>query len=140
MSMPAEYRDAIGFSFGDSPALADELLGLVLAAKKTATCGTLGQFGPGGEPMPQVGRRDIVLDGQGRPAAVIETTEVIVKRFDEVDEEFARDEGEGDGTLAHWRSAHETYFARNGGFAPDMEVVCERFRLVEVLNRQDPKE
>ena len=25
-------------------------------------------------------------------------------------------------TLAYWRNAHETYFARNGGFAPDMEV------------------
>ena len=79
MSVPAEYRDAIRFSFGDSPALADELLGLVLAGKKTATCGTLSQFGPGGEPMPQVGRRDILLDGAGRPAAVIETTEVTVK-------------------------------------------------------------
>jgi len=140
MSVPAEYRDAIRFSFGDSPALADELLGLVLAGKKTATCGAFSQFGPGGEPMPQVGRRDIVLDGAGRPAAVIETTEVGVKRFDEVDEQFARDEGEGDGTLAYWRSAHEPYFARIGGFAPDMEVVCERFRLVQVLKRQDLKE
>ncbi len=131
---------AIRFSFGDSPALADELLALVLEGRKTATCGALSQFGEGGEPMPQVGRRDIVLDGQGHPAAVIETTEVSVRRFDEVDEEFARDEGEGDRTLAYWRRAHETYFARNGGFAPDMEVICERFRLVQVLNRQDPKE
>lgn len=140
MTVPPEYRDAIRFSFGDSPALADELLGLVLAGRKTATCGSLSQFGEGGEPIPQVGRHDIVLDGQGRPAAVIETVEVTVKRFDEVDEQFACDEGEGDGTLAYWRDAHETYFARNGGFAPDMQVVCERFRVVEVLNRQDLKE
>ncbi|MDM7132825.1 ASCH domain-containing protein, partial [Klebsiella pneumoniae] len=131
--LPAAYSEAISFSFGDSPELADELLGLVLAGKKTATCGALRDFGAGGEPMPQVGRRDIVLDGQGRPAAVIETTEVTVKRFDEVDESFARDEGEGDLSLAYWRGAHETYFARNGGFAPDMDVVCERFRLIQVL-------
>jgi uncharacterized protein YhfF len=134
-NVPAAYRDAIRFSFGDSPALADELLGLVLAGRKTATCGALNQFGEGGEPMPQVGRRDIVLDGKGRPAAVIETTEVTVMRFDEVDESFARDEGEGDLSLAYWRDAHETYFARNGGFAPDMEVVCERFKLIEVFPR-----
>lgn len=140
MSVPPEHRDAVRFSFGDSPELADELLDLVLAGKKTATCGTLSQFGEGGEPMPQVGRRDVVLDGQGRPAAVIETTEVTVKRFDEVDEAFARDEGEGDGTLVYWRDAHETYFARNGGFAHDMQLVCERFRVVDVLNRQDLKE
>jgi uncharacterized protein YhfF len=140
MTVPEQYRDAVRFSFGDSPSLANELLALAIEGRKTATCGPLRDFSPGGEPMPQVGRHDIVLDGKGRPAAVIETTEVIVKRFDEVDEQFARDEGEGDGTLAYWRDAHETYFARNGGFAPDMEVVCERFRLVEVLNRQDPKE
>lgn len=140
MTVPPEYRDAVRFSFGDSPSLADELLDLVLAGKKTATCGKLSQFGEGGEPMPEVGRRDIVLDGQGRPVAVIETIEVAVKRFDEVDEAFARDEGEGDGTLAYWRDAHENYFARNGGFASDMQVVCERFRVVEVLNRQDSKE
>lgn len=133
MTVPEHYRDAIRFSFGDGPALADELLALVLAGKKTATCGALGQFGEGGEPMPQVGRRDIVLDGEGRPAAVIETIEVTTKRFDEVDEQFAREEGEGDLSLAWWRDAHQTYFARNGGFSPDMEVVCERFKLIEAL-------
>ena len=135
MTVPSEYRDAVRFSFGDSPSLADELLDLVLAGKKTATCGKLSQFGEGGEAMPEVGRRDVVLDGQGRPAAVIETIEVTVKRFDKVDEAFARDEGEGDGTLAYWRDAHETYFARNGGFASDVQVVCERFKLIQVLNR-----
>src|SRR5690606_23306588 len=25
------------------------------------------------------------------------------------------------------------YFSRNGGFSPDMEIVCETFRLVSVL-------
>jgi uncharacterized protein YhfF len=30
------------FAFGDSPALADELLALVLAGKKTATCWAAG--------------------------------------------------------------------------------------------------
>jgi uncharacterized protein YhfF len=30
--------DLESFAFGDSPALADELLALVLAGKKTATC------------------------------------------------------------------------------------------------------
>ena len=83
--------------------------------------------------MPEVGRRDVVLDGAGKPAAVIETTEVTVRRFDEVDEDFARDEGEGDLSLEYWREGHEAYFARNGGFEPDMELVCERFRLVERL-------
>jgi len=129
--LPPPYRDAIQFSFGDSPELADELLALVLAGKKTGTCGALRDFGPGKEPLPQTGRRDVVLNGAGEAAAVIETLSVEVKRFDEIGPEFSDLEGEG--PYAEWRAGHEHYFARNGGFFPDMPVVCEQFRLVEVL-------
>lgn len=136
--MPRDpYASAVTFSFGDSPALADELLALVLAGKKTATCGALRDFGPGKEALPEVGRRDVVLDGQGLRAAVIETLEVNIRRFDEVDAGFARDEGEGDLSLDGWRAGHQRYFERNGGFSPDMQLVCERFRLVEVFSRDE---
>ena len=128
------FADAVTFSFGDSPAMSDELLGLVLTGKKTATCGALRDYSAGGEAMPVIGRRDVVLDGQGRRAAVIETIEVTIRRFDEVDQDFARDEGEGDRTLADWREGHQSFFERNGGFSPDMQLICERFRLVEVLD------
>jgi uncharacterized protein YhfF len=128
------YANAVTFAFGDSPELADELLALVLAGKKIATCGALASFVHGGEALPVVGRRDVVLDGRGRRAAVIETLEVEVRGFDEVDEQFAYDEGEGDRSYAYWRDAHERYFARNGGFSLDMMVVCERFRLVKRLD------
>ncbi|TPM40150.1 ASCH domain-containing protein [Mesorhizobium sp. B2-3-4] len=132
------YADAVTFRFGDSPELADELLALVLSGRKTATCGALRDYG-GAEPVPEVGRRDVVLDGNGRRAAVIETVEAIVRRFDEVDADFARDEGEGDLSYDYWRDAHRAYFERNGGFSPDMELVCERFRLVEVFAQDDAK-
>ncbi len=129
------YADAVSFAFGDNPELADELLALVLAGRKTATCGALRDYG-GAEPMPEVGRRDVVLDGRGRRRAVIETVELTQRRFDEVDADFARDEGEGDLSHDYWRQAHETYFTRNGGFSPDMMLVCERFRLVEVFDAE----
>jgi uncharacterized protein YhfF len=125
--------DAHAFSFGDTPAMADELLALVLAGSKTATCGALRDF-PDASARPQVGRRDVVLDGQGRRAAVIETVEVTVRRFDQVDEKFAFEEGEGARTLGEWRESHRDYFERNGGFSPDMELLCERFRLIEILS------
>jgi uncharacterized protein YhfF len=128
------YAAAERFSFGDSPELADALLALVIAGRKTATCGPLRDFPPESPKRPVVGRRDVVLDGQGRPAAVIETIEVTECRFDAVDGTFAHDEGEGDRTLAEWRASHRDYFARNGGYAPDMVLLCERFRLVEVLD------
>ena len=117
------------FSFGDTPELADELLALVLAGKKTATCWAASE----GLKGVQVGKRWIVKDGQGRLRAVIETVEITRRRFEDVDESFAHDEGEGDRTLGWWRWAHAQYFGRRGQFADDMELCCERFRLVEVL-------
>lgn len=132
MALPARYADAVQFRFGDSPRLADELLGLVLAGKKTATCGALRDH-EGGEPMPEIGRRDVVLDGQGRPACVIETTAVEIVAFDAVTVGFA--EAEGEGPYAAWRDGHIEYFQRNGGWDGQMKLVCERFALVEVLDR-----
>lgn len=130
-TLPPHYQSAIQFSFGDSPELADELLGLVLSGKKTATCGALRDYGPGKEPLPQVGRRDLVRNGAGEPACVIETQSIEIRHFDDIDPAFTDREGEGD--YAAWREGHESYFARNGGFSPDMDVVCETFRLVEIL-------
>lgn len=124
----------VSFSFGDSPEMADWLLGLVLAGKKTATCGAVRDFGPH-EPMPEVGRRDTVLDGRGRPAAVIQTISVRRAPISDVELDFVLAEGEGDRSIEEWLENHGRYFARNGGFSRDMEVIFERFRLVEVLPR-----
>ena len=120
------------FGFGDSPELMDEMLELVLTGKKTATCWAASE----GDKGVVVGKRWIVKDGQGRPSAVLETIEVMRRRFGEVDAAFAHDEGEGDRTLADWREAHTDYFTRRSEFSPDMELYCERFRLVEVLKRE----
>jgi uncharacterized protein YhfF len=120
------------FSFGDSPELADELLELVLIGKKTATCWAASE----GDKGVAVGKRWIVKDGQGRASAILETVELNRRRFEEADAAFAYDEGEGDRSLAYWRKAHTEYFTRRGEFSPDMELYCERFRLVEILKRE----
>ena len=39
-AVPAQYRGLRSFAFGDGPELADELLDLVMAGVKTATCST----------------------------------------------------------------------------------------------------
>ncbi len=128
----ARYPGAETFTFGDNRGLCDRLLGLVRAGAKTATCGALRDYQEGGEPLPVVGRRDIALDWDGRPTLVVETVAVKICQFRDVGEDFALAEGE-DENLAGWRAGHEAYFARNGGFDPEMELVCERFRLVEDL-------
>ena len=120
------------FSFGDSPELADELLALVLIGKKTATCWAASEGDKGVVP----GKRWIVKDGQGLASAILETVELERRRFGEVDAAFAHDEGEGNRSLADWRRMHTAYFTRRGEFSPDMELYCERFRLVEALKRE----
>ena len=76
-------------------------------------------------------RRDLALDWDGKPALLIETVEVTIQRFRDVPEDFALAEGEGD--FEEWKRGHIAYFTRNGGYDPDMLLVCERFRLIEVL-------
>jgi uncharacterized protein YhfF len=134
-ALPAAWRDLDQFAFGDTQPMADELLTPVLEGTKTATCSALSEHEAEGAPIGQVGERNVVLDGRGRPACVIETFEVAIKRFSEVDAAFAHDEGEGDRSLAYWRREHERYFRRRGLFSEDMLLVCERFRLVEIRPR-----
>jgi uncharacterized protein YhfF len=123
-----DWRTLDTFAFGDSPALADELATLAVAGIKTATCWAAIEG-----LKTEVGKRWVVLDGAGRSVAVIETTELTQRRFDEVDAAFAYDEGEDDRSLASWREAHRQYFTRLAQFAEDMMLWCERFRVVERL-------
>jgi uncharacterized protein YhfF len=123
-----QYQHLRTFAFGDSPELADELLGLVVKGIKTATCSTVDEPN-----TPTPGEHWVVLDGRGEPRCVIESTEVAYRRFNEIDAAFAYDEGEGDRSLAYWRIAHRAYFSRLGRFSEDMMLMCERFRLVEVF-------
>ena len=59
--------------------------------------------------------------------------ELVQRRFDEVDPTFAAEEGEGDLSRAHWATVHEDCFTREGTYAPDMLLWCERFRLIEII-------
>jgi uncharacterized protein YhfF len=122
-----EWRDLETFSFGDGPELANELLELVLSGTKCATCWAESQ----GLLSAEVGKMMVVLDGQGVPKAVVKTIELTKRRFEEVDEAFAYDEGEGDRSLQYWREAHTRYFKRLGRYAPGMMLWCERFELIE---------
>lgn len=139
------------WNFGDNPALADELAELVLAGIKTATCSALWEYEAEGELPPQAGALSVILDGAGLPLAVIETVEVQIKPYDQVDAAFAYEEGEGDRSLAYWREAHRRFFTRTlpaigRQFDETMPLVCEQFRVVSgrpnvslvVPNAHDP--
>lgn len=109
---------------------------LVLTGDKRATTGLLAAYACDREPRPVVGGRSVVRDGRDRDIAVIETTRVEIRRYCDVDEAFAAIEGEGDKTLAHWRSVHWPYLtsecARVGLTpTPEVEVVLDYFAVVQ---------
>ena len=121
--------------FGDSAELADELLGLVLAGPKRATAELVAEFAARGEPLPRVGSHWIACDGSGAPRVVLRSTELRIATIADVDEAFARDEGEDDRTLASWTREHRRYWertcaARGTVFRDDDEIVLERFAVV----------
>ena len=115
--------------------MADELGALIVAGTKTATCSSLWEWEVDEDPLPEIGTITIVLDGRGQPLCIIETTEVTIRPFLEVDAQFAYDEGEGDRSLRYWREGHKRFFSRSLAkigkeFEPDMPLVCERFRVI----------
>jgi uncharacterized protein YhfF len=132
---PVREERYVAEAWGDSPQLADELGILIAEGTKTATCSALWEYEAEGEPLPSVGLKAIVLDGTGDPLCIVETTEVAVRPYDEIDAQFAFEEGEGDRSLDYWRNAHWRFFSRtlpSIGKQPttEMPLVCERFRVV----------
>ena len=135
-----DVPDAAARSFhvlriGEGRASADEAAALIVSGAKTATTSLKLDYELSGDSLPTVGMLSIVEDGAGRPVAVIETTEVVVERFSEIDDAFARSYGEWGGSLKSWRRQCRANYAarcRNLGrpFGEDTELVCERFRLV----------
>ena len=132
--VPEKYEHLPQWAFGDSKEMANELCALILAGKKVATSTALYSYELDNQPVPEPGNRSVILDGDGQARCVIECVEAEAVPFDEVDAEFAAAEGEGDLSLKQWRQSHQAFFERQGYFAADMLLVCERFRLVETLS------
>ena len=123
------------WGFGDSPEMADELGALVVSGVKTATASLVWEYEFDEEHLTQVGDLSVVLDGEGQPLALIETTEVRIMPFNQVDEAFAYDEGEDARTLTSWREGHWRFFHRScqrigRELDETMPILCERFQVI----------
>ena len=75
----------------------------------------------------------VALDSKARPCVILTTRELVQRRFNDVDGDFAYDEGEGARSLAYWREAHLRYFTRLGLFEANMMLWCERFSVEHVI-------
>lgn len=113
----------------------DKLAQLTLQGTKTATASSYPVYKAENEPVPAVGDYSVILDSQNQAVCIIQTTQIDIVPFYQVDEEQAYLEGEGDRTLTYWREVHRTFFESemqsiHQEFTEDMLVVCERFKIV----------
>ena len=134
---------AWGFAFPGE--LRDRLTALALDGTKTATASLGVDYVVDGVMPPRAGDREVMLDSNGRPVAIVEIARVELSTIRLVDVEFARAEGEGFADASDWRTSHEDFWngyiddLRTGLKDPSFEltestvVVCEWFRVVERL-------
>lgn len=127
----ADYFEC--FAFGNSPQMADELLELVLAGKKTATVSVILE----GEPQPKIGDISLVLNGRGEPACTIRTTHLETLRFCDLTWEMVRQEGE-DETFEQWITGNRGYWTQDAArrgytFTEETMMTFEQFEVVEIL-------
>jgi uncharacterized protein YhfF len=122
------------WQFGADP---DQLAQLVIDGVKTATCSGFILYELENEPLPAVGDYSIILNKEDVPVAMIKTSEVSMMPMNEVPEDFAIAEGEGDRTYRYWKESHERFFNEELSklgleFTEEMVLVCERFELIDV--------
>ena len=131
-----EARYFSPMSIGDTPAVADAGAAAILAGTKTATSSGYWDW-PDGQ-IPFAGALSVLLDGQGRPRAIVETQRVEIIPFGSVDADFAHAYGEGDRTLGWWRSEMGDWCrasaARHGlEFSDETRLICEWIAVVRVV-------
>lgn len=121
------------FSFGQENR--DELANLTLYGLKTATSSAFPIYIYENIDLPKVGEYSIILDSDDNAVCVIQTTEIRIIPYHQVESFHAFKEGEGDRSLNYWRVEHQRFFTeeleRVGQvFTEDMLVVCEDFQVV----------
>jgi len=129
-------RYFLSMSIGGTPDEADEGAALILDGTKTATSSAFWDY-PDGR-IPFVGALSVLLDGQQRAVAVIETLSVRAVRFCEVTDEMARAYGEGERTLEWWRRVMGNWYrsraAQEGQpFGEDTELLWESISVARRL-------
>ena len=90
--------------------LRDQLVAAALSGAKTSTSSLLAEYTGEDDPLPVAGQRYVLIDSDARAVGLVEVTAVRTLPLNEVDLEFAREEGEGYESVAAWRLAHERFW------------------------------
>ena len=126
-------------ALGSTRALSNTLAELVLGDVKRAHATLRRDFEKDLDPLPQPGEHLVVLDGAGCPQAIVRHSHVELRLFNEIDDAFAFEAGEGDLSLRWWLTAHRQDFserAEREGFEMDERAVL----VLEYFERVWPLE
>ncbi len=121
--------------FGITKKDAENCSMLVVAGIKTASSVAFASYIHYQSPIPAVDDFSIITNWEGEAKCIIKTTAVEIIPFNEVTEDYAMKEGEGDQTLTYWKKVHWDFFSKDlssfGEIPSDeMMVVCEEFEVV----------
>ncbi|WP_034552278.1 ASCH domain-containing protein [Carnobacterium funditum] len=127
-----EKEKYVAWQYGVVP---DELADLTMREIKTATSSAYDLYLLEGEALPKTGEWNIILDSKDQAICITRTTNVSIVPYDEVTSEHAFKEGEGDRSLAYWRTVHKDFYSKeykenNLEFNETIPVVCEEFELM----------
>lgn len=125
----------ISDAFCDNEKDTNELAELVNKGIKRATAGALWSYQKTGRKIPEVGGYFIVTDWPGNAVCVVKTTKVTIIPFNQISEEHAYIEGEGDRSLAYWRRVHIEFYNNEFKdlglkFEESMPIVFEEFEKI----------
>lgn len=120
------------FQFGEAQ---DELARLVLKGQKRGTASLHAVYEKTAEPLPKNGELFLMCGASNEPLAVIQTINVEIIPYKNISEAHALREGEGDGSLKHWRAVHKSFFTDESKtyqvpFHDASKVIFEAFECI----------
>lgn len=119
---------------GVTPESTRTMYSLILAGEKTITTTSPWLYAADPKQRPVLGGYSVLLDADGRAAAVLRTTEVKELPFDRVTADDSRHEGKPIRPLQAWRDLHVRFFDRElqplgRQWSATMPVTLERFEV-----------
>ena len=123
------------FSDPRHSSVTDEIAELARQGRKRGTCHLQLDFEKNGVPYRYPGDYMVVLNTTLTPLCVVRCTRLEIVPFNQVTEEFAVSEGEGDLSYEYWARVHKRYFVNMLGslgldWSDTVNVVCESFETL----------
>lgn len=121
-------------TFGDTTELSVRSLAMIISGNKRTCYSSLADYIQDGEAVPEKGNLVTVLNHLGYPALRYKLVDVQIVPFIDLPHAF-EPALQSRAEIEAWQIDYRAYFAAIGHFDPQMPIVCERFRLVDVLSR-----